>query len=103
MPIIGTDQAVTRREHNLDVEAKRVQVVDAFGGAVTDGNYTQMIDVVDSGLTYIGLAQIGTATSESTWQIKKIVTSGTVTSITWAESTDEFTNEWDERASYDYA
>lgn len=28
----GTDQAVTRREHNTTTEAKRVQLVDAFGG-----------------------------------------------------------------------
>lgn len=97
----GTDQAVTRREHNTSTEAKRVQLVDPFGGILTDGNYTQRIDEASATVTYIGKAQIGSSTSESVWQIKKLdSTSGLV--ITWAGGTDEFTNEWDERAGYTY-
>lgn len=98
-----TDQAVTRREHDETLKAKRTQLVDPFGGIVTDGNFTQYVDAVDANTTYVGVAQIGTATSVSEWQIKKITVDGTVTSITWAEGTDSFTNEWDNRATYSYS
>lgn len=96
----GSQQAVERREHQLDVEAKRVINTDPFGGLVTDGNYTTMIDEASATVTYVGKAQIGTATSVAEWQIKKITVAGSVTSITYASGTDAFTNEWDERATY---
>lgn len=65
-------------------------------------NYTQRIDEASATVTYIGKAQIGSSTSESVWQIKKLdSTSGLV--ITWANGTDEFTNEWDERGALSYA
>lgn len=99
----GTDQAVTRREHNLSLEAKRVIGTDPFGGVLTDGNFTTAIDAADANTTYIGNAQIGTATSVAEWQIKKITVSGTITLIKWASGTDAFTNEWDERATYVYS
>lgn len=103
MALKGTDQAVTRREHDLTKQAKRVIGTDPFGGLTTEGNFTTKIDAVDSNTTYIGLAQIGTETSEASWQIKKIYTSGTITSVTWAGSTDDFTNIWDNHTSLSYA
>lgn len=98
----GTSQTVTRREHDLTLKAKRVIPVDPFGGLVTNGNYTMKVETSGAD-TYIGIAQIGTATSESLWQIKKVNVTGSVTTITWAESTDAFTNKWDDKATYTYA
>lgn len=99
----GTDQAVTRREHDLSAEAKRVVGTDPFGGLVTEGNFTTAIDEASATVTYIGKAQIGTATSVAEWQIKKITVSGTVTLIQWANGTDAFTAEFDERLTYTYS
>ena len=99
----GNYQAIDRKEHDKDAVAKRVIQTDPFGGAVTEGNYTQFIDEASATVTYIGLAQIGTASSEAGFQIKKISVSGTVTSITWADSTDAFTKVWDDRTTYTYA
>ena len=99
----GNYQAIDRKEHDKDSVAKRVIQVDPFGGIITEGNYTQFIDEASATVTYIGLAQIGAATSEAGFQIKKIVVSGNVTSITWADSTDAFTKVWDDRATYTYA
>lgn len=101
--IKGTSQAVTRKEHVIEQEAKRVIPVDPFGGILTDGNFTVYIDEASDTVTYIGKAQIGTATSEAKWQIKKIYSSGTDTSITWADGTDEFSKVWDNRSSYSYS
>lgn len=66
-------------------------------------NFTSLIDEVSSSVTYLGKAQIGSATSDSSWQIQKISVSGTVTTIAWADGTDAFTNVWDDRASYTYS
>ena len=99
----GTDQAVTRREHNQTVEAKRVIGTDPFGGLLTDGNFTVAVDKADGNTTYVGNAQIGTATSEVGWQIQKVTVSGTITLIQWASGTDAFINEWDERLTYEYS
>lgn len=99
----GNYQALDRAEHDKTAVAKRVISADPFGGLITEGNFTTKVEVVDANTTYIGIAQIGTLPSVAQWQIKKITVSGTVTSIEWAESTDTFTNEWDERATYNYA
>lgn len=98
-----TDQAVTRREHNQDAVAKRTQLVDPFGGVITDGNYTMQIDTSTAGTTIVGKAQIGTATTSSGWQIMKVVEDTTSTSITWADGTDEFVNTWTDRDGYTYS
>jgi hypothetical protein len=105
MPIKGTDQAATRREHVLENAAKRVQMVDAFGGITTEGNYTKAFsEDAEGNMEYIGTAQIGTSESEEGWQIKKLVrTGGSLTAIRWADGTDEFTKVWDDRETYSYS
>jgi hypothetical protein len=105
----GTDQAVTRREHDLTAEAKRVVGTDPFGGLVTEGNFSERtyIEEVGSVTTiYQGFAQIGSASSDALWQISKTVvdeTSGTLISKTWANATDAFTNVWDDYSTYTYS
>jgi hypothetical protein len=94
----------SRDEHRSSSNAKRVHVVDPFGGLVSDGNYATRIatDTGDSNITYIGKAQIGEATSAESWQIQKIdETDGTV--ITWADGDDSFNNIWDNRESLSYS
>lgn len=58
------------------------------------------IDEPDANTTYVGWARRGVATSTSDWLIKKISVSGNVTSTQWASN--EFDQEWDERASLTY-
>lgn len=98
----GNAQEVVRKEHIAEIEAKRVQLVDAFSGVITEGNYTTKIDAADANTTYVGKAQIGSATSSAVWQIKKVSISGNITTIAWANGTDAFTNIFDNRASYSY-
>lgn len=105
----GSSQEVTRREHVTDIVAKRVVETDPFGGLVTKGNFAKKTEIITVGAVttiYKGFAQIGTLTSVAEWQISKTVvdeTTNTVVSVTWADSTDDFVNEWDERAGYTYA
>ena len=99
-------QSVTRRQHELDNNAQRVTLIDAHGGQITDGNYTIAMEYdASDNLTYVGKAQIGSAKGDSVWQIQKYSYDGSsnLTDIQWAEGTDDFTNEWDIRATYNYS
>lgn len=59
------------------------------------------VDSGDLNLTYVGKAAIGSLTSAEVWQIKLVdSTSGTV--VTWADSNDNYDNEWDERENLTY-
>lgn len=61
------------------------------------------IDEASSSITYIGKAGIGVSTSSASWQIKKILTSGSVTSITYAGGTDNYDQVWNDRSGLSYS
>lgn len=62
-----------------------------------------LMDEVDSNTLYVGKAAMGVETSTASWQIKKISTSSTVTTIAYADSNDNYDNIWDNRASLTYS
>ena len=51
---------------------------------------------------YIGEANPTTKTSEAYWRIFKINISGTDITIYFADQSDKFNKEWDERGNYSY-
>lgn len=64
-------------------------------------NTLLLLDESASPITYIGLAALGSDTSQAVWQIKKIdETSGI--EITFADGNADFDNIWDNRASLTY-
>lgn len=64
---------------------------------------TMRIDAADSTTTYIGEAIVGSVTSGAIWRIKKIVASGSLTSILFADGNQNYDNVWDNRASLSYS
>jgi hypothetical protein len=64
---------------------------------------TTLIDQVDSNTTYIGVGKTGEATSSAVWQIRKLLTSGTVTTIKYANGSDAYNQIWDNRSSLSYS
>lgn len=60
--------------------------------------------VVDGSTMYVGVATVGTATSDPHWQIKRVVTGtdGSVT-VTWADGNDFFDNVLDDCATLVYS
>ena len=62
-----------------------------------------IIDEPNATTTYVGVAAIGSATSASSWQIKRLSVSGTVTTVSWADGNSAFDNVWDDRASLSYS
>lgn len=88
-----------------DVAGKKVFIIDSLGNVVDftgDSDYKIFIEIADGTTTYIGKAEAGTATSASTWQIKRIdSTSGA--NFEFASGTVDFDKVWDDRASYSYS
>lgn len=61
-----------------------------------------LIDEASATVTYIGKSRLAGDPSAEEWQIKRVSVSGTVTTISFADNTDAYTKEWDERANYSY-
>lgn len=51
--------------------------------------------------TYIGIAKPGTATSATTWMIKRV--NNSTNDVDFAGGKADFLFEWDERTSYSYS
>lgn len=61
------------------------------------------IDDDGAGTVYIGRALLGTTTNAALWQIQKIVTAATITSMSWAGGDAEYEYVWDSRTTYSYS
>lgn len=64
----------------------------------------QKIEYTGNNAIYIGRANPGALTSEAKWQIYKLAYdgSGNMTTMRWADKTDDFIKIWDNRATYNY-
>lgn len=94
---------------SIDPEAKELHEQMKFKkrgnttGIVTqDPGFITYIDA-SGDTTYIGTAASGTSTTTAEWSVKKIVVSGTVTSITYAGGSDEDDKKWSLRTTYSYS
>lgn len=92
------------RLHNVanpldDLDAANKAYVDSIGGSVP---YTTELDDVGAGVTYVGEADPGTATSDNAWRIKRITETGPDIVIAWADGVATFVKVWDDRTSYTY-
>jgi hypothetical protein len=88
----------------LATETKQDDIITAIGNIGGSTNYTTRIetDSVNSNLTYIGNAVIGTAESASSWQIKRLDSTNGLIKL-WANGSDDFNVEWDNRELETYA
>lgn len=65
-------------------------------------SYTLYLEEASATITYIGEADPGSATSASTWRIKRLDSSSGLV-VTWANGTADFDKVWNNRASYSYS
>lgn len=66
--------------------------------------YALQMDESDSTVTYVGLAVVGSLTSDPLWRIQKIDQSvAGMTSVTWAGGSNAFEQVWDDRTSLTYS
>lgn len=61
-----------------------------------------LIDEADENTTYIGKSKLDGNTANEEWQIRRIQVSGTVTAFSFADGSDNYDKEWDERVNYTY-
>ena len=93
---------------NLATEAKQDDIVNAIDNITVPApvvtNYTTRIaeDSVDSNLTYIGNAVIGTAESAGAWQIKRLDATNGLIKL-WRDGDDSFNNQWSTREAGSYS
>jgi hypothetical protein len=85
-----TSQYTDNKEHDSLFKAKRITDVGSDNQVIVD-------EAAAPATTYVGTVGRGIATSASGWLIKKIVVSGTTTTITHAIGI------WDNRASETYS
>lgn len=83
---------------------QRSPVAQTVDGYVSSPPLAIQYDDAGSGITYIGKASAGTATSAASWQIMKLDESSSPDfSITWADGNGSFDNVWNDRASLSYS
>lgn len=64
----------------------------------------QRVDEVSTSLMYVGIAEVGAATSASTWRIFRVSsTAGVSPVVEWADGNSNFDNIFDNRASLTYS
>jgi hypothetical protein len=80
-----------------------------YGSAVSKEHDKTRIEIEESGsvstaetITYIGLADPNTPTSDDCWRVFRVRESGSLTSVTYASGTDAFEHVWDDRKSLTY-
>jgi len=112
----GLPQTIGQREYSKfikDIDGKvAVRTYDTALIALNqtlvelNSNYTQLLEYdADNNVTYIGIADPGSATSAAVWQIRHLDydANNNVTSIKWADGDDEFNNIWDNRVALSYS
>ncbi len=60
------------------------------------------VDEVSATVTYIGEAATGASPSSPVWRISRLTTSGTETSIEYANGVTAWNSKWDDRTSLTY-
>lgn len=63
---------------------------------------TLLVDGVSSSEVYVGEASSKSSTADPVWSIFKVVVSGTLVSIKFADGNADYDNVWDDRASLTY-
>uniref|UniRef100_A0A6M3LCH4 Uncharacterized protein n=1 Tax=viral metagenome TaxID=1070528 RepID=A0A6M3LCH4_9ZZZZ len=61
------------------------------------------VDEPDAATTYQGWAVAGTATAAASWMIRRVLKTGTVTSVLWCDGNQNYDNIWNNRAALAYS
>lgn len=61
------------------------------------------VDEASATVTYIGFAAIGSSSASAVWKIKKLLITGSVTTVTFADGNANYDNVWNNRASLTYS
>lgn len=86
-------------DYDVSVEASTEGGVQHY----TNKPRAQRVDEVSSSLMYVGIAEVGSLTSASSWRIYRVSsTAGSSPIIEWADGNSNYDNIWDNRAALVY-
>lgn len=91
------DRENDKFKDTLDGTSVRVSIAEQ------QANLKIIVDETDCNNSYIGIAKVGSEENNSVWRIKKVVISGNVSKVLFADGDDLFNNVWTDRASYLYS
>jgi hypothetical protein len=97
------DQIVAA-SHISSLEKYKFIIDHAGRPTITTGSspLTKRFEEASAGVYYLGEAKLGSATSEAVWRIQKIIETGPLLEILWADSDSNFDNVWNDRAILTY-
>lgn len=109
--LADTPSVAPSASDSVDVLRHNMPRVNAAGELLTSGGgsgtaaatLATIVDEVSASITYLGKADPGTATASALWQIQRITTSGTTTTVQFADGNSDFDNVWNNRASLSYS
>ena len=78
--------------NGVDGRVENIEIVDALKTVIDE----------QSGVTYVGKSHCGCPTNKPHWQIQRITTSGSVTTIEFADGDALFDNVFDDRTTLTY-
>lgn len=68
----------------------------------SDQTLVLLVDEASDTVTYLGYAAPGALVTEARWRIIRILLSGNVREVRWADGDDKFDNIWSDRAGLTY-
>ena len=79
--------------------------IDKSNDSIATESYEQStrIDEASSTVTYFGFALVGSSEASSVWKIKRLLISGSITKLEYADGNTNYDNNWSNRASLTYS
>jgi hypothetical protein len=76
-----------------------------MGVSIYANNGTQQVVLLDEqpSVTYVGYANPNSDTAAPVWRIKRLLTTGTVLAVEFADGNPKYDNIWNDRASLTYS
>lgn len=99
--VVGAGCVCAAKATVTQAAAPSAGVISASGAPIAD--LQVLLDEASSTVLYVGQAVLGSATSAAFWRMRRITTSGTVTTVAYADGNANFDNVWDNRASLSYS
>ena len=85
-----------------NISDKANAILSELQNDISDKRLTVRLDEVSDTLFYVGKALIGSVDSDSTWQIVRYTTTGSILKSEYANGSEEFNRVWNDRATLTY-
>lgn len=104
LDVVVQDISISHTNDSIQIgDGTDTLVINSDGSINTKiPEHSVLIDKASSDITYVGQAAVGTLSSQSLWSIMKITTSGSITSVHFANSSESATNIWNDRLTLTY-